>query len=233
MASTLHRFSRATLPVTPWKNGGGTTQEIACWPPGAGLDAFDWRVSIARIETSGAFSTFPGVERSIVLLDGGGGGGGDGEADGVWLRSADGRIDHRLAHPLEPFAFSGDAEVHAVLLGGATSDFNVMARRARGLAEVRVLARSDTLAPAPAGLVMCLRGHWSFDGQRFDPGEGAWWTAGAPAGALHAGSRDARLIAVRWLPKPPPPPSDSGGAGTTGSAVAAHRGNSMTQEQRP
>ena len=66
----LQRFDTAELHATPWKNGGGTTRQVACWPPGAGSDDFDWRVSIATIAASGPFSTFPGIDRTIMLLDG-------------------------------------------------------------------------------------------------------------------------------------------------------------------
>jgi len=27
----------AATPSVPWKNGGGSTRELACWPPGAGM----------------------------------------------------------------------------------------------------------------------------------------------------------------------------------------------------
>src|SRR4029453_7140835 len=54
----------------PWKNGAGRTTEIAVHPAGAGLDAFAWRVSIASVERNGPFSAFPGIDRTIVLLDG-------------------------------------------------------------------------------------------------------------------------------------------------------------------
>ena len=37
---------------TPWKNGGGVTAKIAAAPPGAGLDAFDWRISRATVAAS-------------------------------------------------------------------------------------------------------------------------------------------------------------------------------------
>ena len=53
----------------PWKNGGGMTTELAVYPSDAG-DAFDWRISIADIETSGPFSTFAGYDRVIGLLEG-------------------------------------------------------------------------------------------------------------------------------------------------------------------
>ena len=46
------------------------TREIACWPPGAGLHDFGWRVSIATIAAAGPFSVFKGVDRIIMLLVG-------------------------------------------------------------------------------------------------------------------------------------------------------------------
>jgi environmental stress-induced protein Ves len=46
----------------PWKNGGGETTEIAVFPDGAGLSDFDWRVSMARVDGDGPFSSFPGIE---------------------------------------------------------------------------------------------------------------------------------------------------------------------------
>ena len=107
MNNTLHRFQRADLVATPWKNGGGVTREILSWPPGSTVANFDWRVSIAHIASSGPFSAFPGVDRVITLLEGA----------GVDLRSSGGAINHSLDHPLVPFAFAGEAPIDARLLG--------------------------------------------------------------------------------------------------------------------
>jgi environmental stress-induced protein Ves len=60
----------AGLSPVPWKNGGGSTTQIAVFPPDAGFDDFDWRVSLATIADDGAFSEFPGVERTLALVDG-------------------------------------------------------------------------------------------------------------------------------------------------------------------
>jgi environmental stress-induced protein Ves len=164
----LHRFALADLSPTPWKNGGGSTREIVCWPPGAGMDGFDWRVSIATITQSGPFSVFAGVDRVILLLDG----------DGVHLQSTGG-IDHRLDEVLQPFAFSGDEALDCTLLGGPSLDFNVMTRRGTLRAEVMVLRHETTLAPAPRGLLLAVRGHWQLhaDGAAQDcaTGAGLWW----------------------------------------------------------
>ncbi len=189
-----HRFERATLPATPWKNGGGVTREIVCQPPGAGLDAFDWRVSIATIASDGPFSAFPGVDRVITLLEGG----------GVHLTSEADAIDHRLDTPLRPYAFSGEARIHARLLAGDCDDFNVMTRRATCRASVTVLREATTLR-APQGLLLALNGHWQ--AQAEDPAaetliaqQGLWWDRQA-AWRLSPQAADATLLAVTIHPQ--------------------------------
>src|SRR5688572_185634 len=101
----------------PWKNGGGTTRDIAVSPPGASLDTFDWRLSLAQVDRDGPFSRFDNVDRTIVLLSG-----------AMTLHERDRRID--LARN-EPFAFAGERAIEATVAGGSTLDFNVMTRRAR------------------------------------------------------------------------------------------------------
>ena len=183
---TLQRFDIATLPATPWKNGGGSTREIACWPPGAGFDRFDWRVSIASIASSGPFSVFAGVDRIITLLDG----------DGVRLQGEG--VDHRLATPLAPFAFSGDAVIDCTLLGAASTDFNVMTRRGRLRAELCVLRGAAELPAAPHGLLMAWRGAWRAAGQPLAQGQGLWWADAAMPWRLDPDAADAALLAVHW-----------------------------------
>ncbi len=192
MAGGTQRFSRATLPVMPWKNGGGTTQEIACWPAGAGLEDFGWRVSIASIAQAGPFSRFAGIDRSIMLLEG----------DGVRLRSADGAIDHLLDAPHRPFAFSGDTALDCTLLGGASSDFNVMTRRGAWRAEVRVLDGATALEAAPHGVLLALRGGWRLDagGAACRESEGLCWSDAPRGWQLEPEDATARLVAVRIVP---------------------------------
>lgn len=168
----LHRFARATLPATPWKNGGGLTREIVCQPPGAGLDDFEWRASIAQIASDGPFSAFEGVDRVITLLEGA----------GVRLRSADGQVDHVLGVALQPFAFAGEAAVVAERISGDCADFNLMTRRAACRGEVRVQRASGTVPPAAHGLLLAMRGRWEAragDGHchALLPQQGLWWQA--------------------------------------------------------
>lgn len=183
---TLQRFSRADLVATPWKNGGGTTREIVCWPPGAGLDAFDWRASIATIAAPGPFSVFAGVRRTILLLEG----------DGVRLRAAG--SEHRLDVPHAPFAFDGDAAVDCELLGTASTDFNVMARCARGVAEVRIVDAALDLAASAHGLLMGLEGDWHANDDRLAAGDGVWWTDRPTPWRLRPTGPGARIVIVQW-----------------------------------
>jgi len=111
----------AELRATPWRNGGGTTREIAAHPPGAGFDDFVWRVSAADVERSGPFSRFAGIDRMLVLLAGAG------------MHLVDGR---GVAHAAldEPFAFArfpGELALTADLIDGPTRDLNIMLRRDR------------------------------------------------------------------------------------------------------
>jgi len=116
----MHKISLATAPRRPWKNGGGETRELAVAPAGAGLDDFDWRISCAQVASGGAFSAFAGVDRSLAVLDGA----------GLRLACGDG-ITHVLTADSAPLVFPGEQPVHAALLDGAVSDFNVMTRRTR------------------------------------------------------------------------------------------------------
>lgn len=108
------RILRAVdYPRMPWKNGAGSTEEIAR-DGGDGLDGFGWRLSIADVGESGGFSRFAGYQRIISVLEGGG------------MRL---RVDGAESAPLrarQAFAFSGDSEVHCTLLDGAIRDFNLI-----------------------------------------------------------------------------------------------------------
>lgn len=105
----------------PWKNGGGETFEIAASPPDAAPDAIDWRISMAIVARDGPFSSFPGIDRTLTILDG----------DGLELALGNAGAPVMLTPDAEPFRFAGDIPAHARLLGGAVTDFNVMTRRSR------------------------------------------------------------------------------------------------------
>ena len=138
-----------------WANGGGTTYQVATAPDGAGLDTFDWRISLADVESDGAFSSLPGVDRILVLIEGSG-------MDLV----VDGRAV-RLG-PFEPVRFDGAAATSCVLTAGPTRDLNVMTRRGRCSADLDVVRLDGGLEVAPDDdstlLVVVLAGGVEVDG---------------------------------------------------------------------
>ena len=111
--SRMQILRAADYPRMPWKNGAGSTLEIAR-DRGEGLDGFGWRLSIADIGASGDFSAFTGYQRIISVLEG----------DGMHLQ-VDGALSRPLL-PFDPFAFGGDSRVECRLLGGAIRDFNLI-----------------------------------------------------------------------------------------------------------
>jgi environmental stress-induced protein Ves len=136
------------LPPASWKNGGGSTRTLAVSPEGAGFDDFIWRVSIAEVRGSGDFSLFPGVDRTILLLDG----------RGMMLHHEDGSI-HALTTPFRPWRMRGDDPVRAWLLNGSARDFNVMVRRGCADSVVDVW-QAETALPGFHGdaVFFCARG---------------------------------------------------------------------------
>jgi environmental stress-induced protein Ves len=113
----ITHLRRADYYHMQWKNGGGWTTELARSSIAEGAD-FSWRISIADIETDGAFSAFPQCDRLIALLDG----------NGMRLdfdAAASVLLDRRLRF----VSFSGDWTTHGTLLDGPVRDFNVIARR--------------------------------------------------------------------------------------------------------
>lgn len=114
----IHLYRAEAHPRMPWRNGGGTTQEVAC-NPGGSTAAFDWRLSIADVGQDGGFSAFAGYQRIITVLEG----------QGIEL-TVDGRRQAPLA-PRRAYAFSGGAQVECRLVGGPIRDFNLIYSPAR------------------------------------------------------------------------------------------------------
>ncbi|UQA56840.1 HutD family protein [Polyangium aurulentum] len=135
MSPSIRHLRPSDYRVMPWKNGLGTTTEIAVHPPGAGLEDFAWRLSIADLAASGPFSTFPGIERILLQTEG----------EPMELEHA-GRGRRRLAL-LSPYRFDGAWPTHGELGGTPARDFNIMARRAlfRPSAAVHSLGRGSSV----------------------------------------------------------------------------------------
>jgi environmental stress-induced protein Ves len=106
--------------TTPWKNGGGSTTEVAVAPAGASLADFDWRISMAVVASDGPFSDFPGVDRTLAVIKG----------KGLILTVGDAG-PATLAEESAPLGFRGDTPTSARLTAGAITDLNIMTRRGR------------------------------------------------------------------------------------------------------
>ncbi|MEU7095334.1 HutD/Ves family protein [Kitasatospora aureofaciens] len=140
-------------PATPWLNGGGVTREVAGFPAGAGLNDFDWRVSLADVASAGPFSPFPGIDRVITLIEGAG-----------MALTVDG-VERSVDAPFRPFAFPGDAATDCRLPGGPVVDFNVMTRRGRVEAAVDLVTEPGAVQVPSAAtvLLVCLAGSATVD----------------------------------------------------------------------
>ncbi len=118
---------RETEYVTvPWKNGGGLTREILKVPAGAA--AFDWRLSLATIESAGPFSAFDGCERTLVLVSGAGV-----ELDfGPHGQTA-------LRTPGQMATFDGAWATSCTLIEGPSTDLNLIVAKERAQAQARLV----------------------------------------------------------------------------------------------
>lgn len=139
----------------PWKNGGGETVEIAISPDGAGLADFDWRVSMATVATDGPFSSFPGIDRTLSILEG----------NGMQL-FIEGREPVLLTQASDPLFFPADVPVAAKLTDGTITDLNVMTRRERlrhNLLRLVVDGRQEMPLTGGQSLFLCHRGQVELD----------------------------------------------------------------------
>jgi environmental stress-induced protein Ves len=176
----------AGLSPVPWKNGGGSTTQIVVFPPDATFDDFDWRVSLATISEDGAFSEFPGIERTLALVEG----------HGMTLE-IDG--EPKLLTQADPVAaFDGESRVVAKLNRGPSTDLNVMTRTDRCYHQFgrRVLSgESRFVARAPVTVLFLAEGdslELCSDGQRVNMvrydavvlDQGTVWTLQAGQGLI-------------------------------------------------
>lgn len=171
----------------PWKNGLGETIEIARSPDGESLDGFDWRVSVAPVVADGAFSVFPGIDRTIAVIEGAG------MALDVAGRSV-------VLRPGVPFTYDGGLAVHGRLVDGPVRDINVMVRRGRCTCEMILVSGASAIAAVAATVVAYgLEGEWDVtaddEGRRMGSGCSVT-TDASPLTFLPASPRARLAIAV-------------------------------------
>jgi len=123
----MHVLKAADYRRMPWKNGRGETREVAVHPRDAGLDTLGWRISMAVVADSGPFSLFPGIDRTLCILEG----------KGLALDIGDDASPHRLTVDSAPLFFAADRPSSGAPLDGPILDLNVMTRRGQYRHDVR------------------------------------------------------------------------------------------------
>jgi environmental stress-induced protein Ves len=125
----------SSLTKSLWKNRGGTTTEIAR----SGVDSttpaspvpFDWRLSFADVNSSCAFSEFPGCDRWLVVWNG----------HGLHLGS-------KMLLPFEPFHFDGGVALDAAPTRGSIIDLGLIYKRDKFSATMSVIDASGLSEPS-------------------------------------------------------------------------------------
>lgn len=112
-----------TYKSMPWKNGAGTTQEIAIEPADANFSNNDflWRISSATIESTNKFSTFDGYDRILLVIKG----------DGLFLNK------FRVT-PFMLFEFTGETRIDCELVKDPVIDLGLIFDRKRIAAQIKI-----------------------------------------------------------------------------------------------
>ncbi len=109
---------------TPWKNGGGTTLDIA-------EKGEIWRFGRTPITVAGPFSDYAGFDRLQVLVGG----------RGLVLETPEGEIDVR--EPFKPVRFTGETKITSRLEAGPVEVVNLIGARASVSLDLRVLLAGE------------------------------------------------------------------------------------------
>jgi environmental stress-induced protein Ves len=142
----------SALKSVPWKNGVGSTKEIAIFPPLASLAQLDflWRFSTAEVIEPGPFSSFPDFDRLLTLVQG----------EELMLSF------HRIHKALKPgmvLHFQGEEKVSSKLPKGPITDLGLIFDRDQVMAKMSLVElaerpRSFALT-APTVLLFCIAGN--------------------------------------------------------------------------
>jgi environmental stress-induced protein Ves len=118
------------LETVSWKNGGGTTREIAVEKNG---ETILWRLSMADVTCNGPFSNFAGLKRILTVMDG----------KGMRLISSHETIEASFGKPV---IFDGAKEIRSELIDGPLRDLNVMFNPAHYYGTVEMMKGSMTIS---------------------------------------------------------------------------------------
>jgi uncharacterized protein len=166
----------------PWLNGGGWTTEIIAWP---NRDSWEWRLSVADVDTAGPFSEFPGVDRTIAMLHGNG-----------MILTMDG-TENRIDRPLVPFTFSGDYKTTCALIDGPVQDLNLMVRRQAEPKRLDFVNVEESIELFDFELALVIQGTARVDGVLLDPLDAVFPLAGtSPSVLISPASSEPSILAV-------------------------------------
>lgn len=129
-----------------WKNGQGTTTELAI-NAGGTIDDFDWRLSIASVIEDGVFSNFSGYLRQLILIEG----------NGIELNHNNTSHD-KLTKLLDSATFDGGYQTIGTLYNGPIKDFNIMTKENRYTAKIQTMVETGDIVLKQGSLcfIYCL-----------------------------------------------------------------------------
>jgi len=122
----IRHLKASDYPLQTWKNGQGTTLELAVDEK----TPYRWRLSSATMIGASEFSLYEGYQRALILLGPG----------PLHLRHEG--AGHRSLASFEVYSFSGDLKTKAELIGAA-QDFNVWAKHGEARASVFAMNLKD------------------------------------------------------------------------------------------
>lgn len=166
----MRLLSPADSRRVPWKNGLGSTLEVATDAAAPGGE-WTWRLSIADVPSRAPFSAFPGIDRFIACLEG----------PGLDLERGGGV--QRAPSDGEGLPFPGEETVIGVPLGAGVRDVNLMLRRDRWRGRMTLVRGRAGAFEAPIVVVHAAAG----PAQRIETPEGN--VVLKPGHALIAGGR--------------------------------------------
>ena len=134
-----------------WLNGLGLSWDIAAEPHDAGAQDFSWRMALAQIDSSVAFSHYPNVDRIFTLIEG----------HGLNLVFGDREI-LKIGKRFVPHEFAGDVNTACVVNNGPCRALNLFFRRGAWKVSVRARSADDDLCVTSAQTTMAFALRGSF-----------------------------------------------------------------------
>lgn len=195
MSATAHtgrRFTLHELSPEPWRNGAGVTRTLAS-DSVSPTAPWRWRVSVASIASDTAFSTFAGVDRSSMLIDGG----------QLQLLDDAGQTQVRLGL-FDIGHYPGETALHAQVQGAPLQCLNLMLRRQQANARLSAVRQTCAIAHEGVLLMLALRGGFEVTAAQqaplqLQPGQGLH-TRARPGLVLQPLAPESVLALVEVLP---------------------------------